>query len=121
MLHSAIEKQVFIALVCNIFARNKPQLTNIINMANKRMLKKQLNEAGSEMFAECMAAYLDVHDDDLAQLDSIMTTILKTHNEFVKRVSFPEPGMKPKKYYQILWNEFQGQVEEIRDNIKALV
>ncbi len=90
-------------------------------MANKRMLKKKLNEAGSEMFAECMAAYLDVHDEDLKQVDDILTTILKTHNDYVKRVSYPEPGMSKKVYYQTLWNGFTKQAEEIRDNIKALV
>jgi hypothetical protein len=89
-------------------------------MANKRILKKRLNKAGSEVFAECVAAYMDVQDEDIGQLDDILTTILKTHREYVKRVSYPEPGMSKKEYYQRLWNEFNKHADEIRDNIKAL-
>lgn len=89
-------------------------------MANKRLLKKKINEYGSEMFAECVAAYLDVHEEDLKQVDDIITSILKTHNEFIKRVSYPEPGLSKKVYYQVLWKDFMKQTEEIRNNIKAL-
>lgn len=89
-------------------------------MANKRMLKKQLNETGSELFAECVAAYFDVHEEDLQQVDDILSTVLRTHNDFVKRVSFPEPGLSKKVYYQTLRNDFKKQADEIRNNIKAL-
>lgn len=89
-------------------------------MANKRSLKKRLNNVASELFAECVAAYLEVQDEDITQLDDILTAILKTHREYVERVSSPEPGMSKKLYYQILWKDFNKHVEEIRYNIKAL-
>lgn len=89
-------------------------------MANKRSLKKRLNNVASELFAECVAAYLEVQDEDITQLDDILTAILKTHREYVERVSSTEPGMSKKLYYQILWKDFNKHVEEIRDNIKAL-
>lgn len=90
-------------------------------MANKRILKKRINKFGSELFAECIAAYLVVQEDDLAQLDDILTNIIKTHSEFIRRISYPEPGMIQKRYYQILWKEFKKNVDEVSDNIKALV
>jgi len=90
-------------------------------MANKRRLKKKINDAGSELFAECIAAYLVVQEDDFQQIDDILSNILKTHNDYIKRVSYPEPGMKRKTYYGTLWKNFTRQANEISDNIKALV
>ncbi len=89
-------------------------------MANKRDIKRRINYACSELFAECVTVYLSVQQEDTNQVDAILTSVLKTHKEFVKRVSHPQPGMKPNKYYKVLIEDFNKQVCEIIDNINAL-
>jgi hypothetical protein len=38
-------------------------------------------------------------------------------DNFIRRISHPEPGMKAKEYYENLWKEFCAQVGEIQDQI----
>lgn len=89
-------------------------------MSNKRDLKRSLNYACSELFAECLAASLNVSPDEQSHINDILTSILKTHSDFVRRVSHPEPGMKSKYYYKVLIDDFNKYVEEIIDSIQAL-
>jgi hypothetical protein len=42
---------------------------------------------------------------------------LRINNDFVKRISHPEPGMPKKKYFQVLIHDFNEQVSEIIDQI----
>jgi hypothetical protein len=46
-----------------------------------------------------------------------LKSILMVHNQFIRRVSHPEPGMEQKKYYQNLAKEFDKSVAEIVDQI----
>ncbi len=89
-------------------------------MANKRDLKKSLSYASSELFAECVASYLTADKANHDTLDATLKCILKTHSDFVRRVSHPEPGMEPKKYYKILVEDFNKQACELIDQIEAL-
>lgn len=89
-------------------------------MANKRDLKKDLSYASSELFAECVASYLSTDKANHDSLDATLKSILKTHSDFVRRVSHPEPGMKPKKYYKVLVEDFNKQASELIDQIEAL-
>jgi hypothetical protein len=86
-------------------------------MANKRDLKRTINYTCSDLFAECIAASLysgkPVKDD----VDALLKSILMVHNQFIRRVSHPEPGMEQKKYYQNLAKEFDKSVAEIVDQI----
>lgn len=89
-------------------------------MANKRDLKRSINYICSELFAECVATSLATPADNKEQVDVILTSILRTHDDFVRRVSHPEPGMPTRKYYNILKEDFNKQVCEVIDNIQAL-
>jgi hypothetical protein len=50
-------------------------------------------------------------------VDALLALIMNTYNDFVCRVSHPEPGMKPKVYYKILIDDFNVQISEILDQI----
>jgi len=89
-------------------------------MANKRDLKKSLSYASSELFAICVASYLTAEKDNHDSIDATLKGIIKTHSEFVSRVSHPEPGMKPKTYYKTLIEDFNKQVGELIDQIEAM-
>lgn len=89
-------------------------------MANKRDLKRSLGYASSELFAECVASYLNTEKENRELVDSTLKCIIKTHSDFVRRVSHPEPGMKPKKYYDTLIRDFNKQAGELIDQIAAL-
>ncbi|MDD6552942.1 MAG: hypothetical protein PUF37_05070 [Prevotellaceae bacterium] len=90
-------------------------------MSNKRQLKQSINYISSELFAECVAASLyGGTNPDAQNVDALLTSILQIHNNYISRVSHPEPGMPAKKYYKVLISDFNKQVDEIVDQICAL-
>lgn len=89
-------------------------------MANKRQLKQSINFACSELFAEGVAAYLVANKEEIPQIDDLLTTILKMHSDFVRRISHPEPGMKPKVYFKHLRDDFDNTLGELVEQIIAL-
>jgi len=89
-------------------------------MTNKRDLKKIINCICSELFAECMASSLYNGKTTKENVDALMQSILVIHNDYIRRISHPEPGMKPKKYYNNIIEEFKKQVDEIIDQIDNL-
>ena len=86
-------------------------------MANKRQLKKTINLICDELLVECIAAihYGVQHRDDSTAL---LFTIVKCQDDFIARVSHPEPGMPPKHYYRNLREHFAAQVGELLDQIR---
>ena len=88
-------------------------------MNNKRQLKKTINYACSELFAECMAATLYGKSDN-EDAKGVLASIMDVNYDFISRISHPEPGMKPTAYYHILVNDFIKQTDEIIDQIRNL-
>lgn len=86
-------------------------------MANKRDLKRTINYTCSDLFAECIATSLYSGKPAKDDVDALLKSILMVHNQFIRRVSHPEPGMEQKKYYQNLAKEFDKSVSEIVDQI----
>lgn len=86
-------------------------------MANKRDLKRTINYITSELFAETVAASLYNGKPSQEDVDGILSSIVMVNNDFIKRVSHPEPGIKPGAYYQNLIHDFNKQVSEIIDQI----
>ena len=66
-------------------------------MAKRRNLKRQINYICSDLFAETMAAALYGAKVDMEAVDDTLATILVLRNDFIKRISHPEPGMEAKK------------------------
>ena len=86
-------------------------------MANKRTLKRHINYVCSELFAECVAMSMysaKANDEDVKAL---LASILVIHNDFIKRVSHQEPGMKAAAFYKDLVTNFNKQVSEVLDQI----
>lgn len=89
-------------------------------MANKRELKQTINYICSELFAEAVATSLYGASKDGQNAESLLSGIIVTRNDFVKRISHPEPGMAPKVYYKTLISDFNHRVSDIIDQIGNL-
>ena len=77
-------------------------------MANKRTLKKMINLICEELFAEGVARSLYGHDAQKDNGQAILFSIVKMQNNYISRVSHPEPGMKPNKRFSgfsfLIWS-----------------
>lgn len=89
-------------------------------MANKRDLKREINYICSELFAECVATSLYSNNSDEANVDTLLTSLMRTHSDYIMRISHPEPGMPAKKYYKSLISNFNNEVNDIVDAISNL-
>ena len=89
-------------------------------MANKRDLKRTINYITSELFAECVAASLYNGDAKQADVDGILSAIVMLNTDFIKRVSHPEPAVKPTINFKNLITDFNKQSSEIIDQITNL-
>jgi hypothetical protein len=85
------------------------------NMANKRSLKRTINLVCEEILAECIAASLYGHNR--ASAEALIFSTLKMQNDFIRRVSHPEPGMPAKQYYKVLRESFIAHASDINDQI----
>lgn len=88
-------------------------------MANKRQLKRNVNYVCADLFAQALAAQLYGSKEKECD-DSMLSSILNVHNDFIRRISHPEPGMKPKNYYKAFRQDFKEQINELIDQINAL-
>lgn len=89
-------------------------------MAKKRKLKQTVNRLCSDLFAEAVAISLyGAHADD-DSTKALLASILLLRDDFVRRISHPEPGMEQKKYFQNLIKEFTSQANDIIDQINSL-
>ena len=86
-------------------------------MSNKRDLKKQINYVCGELFAECVAASLYGAKADVAVVKPLLSSIVSLNQDFLSRVSHPEPGMESKRYYRVLEQDFNRQASDIIDQI----
>lgn len=89
-------------------------------MANKRQLKRTINYITSELFAEAMAAVIYSDKASKDEGDNILASIILMRDDFISRVSHPEPGMTAKKYYKVLVKNFNNAMSETIDNISNL-
>lgn len=86
-------------------------------MTNKRDLKKIINYICDDLLSECVAATLYCGNKKNEELSTILTSIAIIRNNYVRRVSHPEPGMPAKVYFNNLRMKLNGQITEIKDNI----
>ena len=63
-------------------------------MASKRDLKRTINYITSELFAETVAASLYNGNPSQEDVDGILSSIVMVNNDFIKRVSHPEPSLR---------------------------
>ena len=84
-------------------------------MANKRELKRNINLVCEELIAECIAASLYGNKHDTA--NSLIYSTVKMQDDFIRRISHPEPGMPAAKYYKKLREDLVAQICDIVDHI----
>jgi len=89
-------------------------------MTNRKDLKRAINYICSDLFAECVAASLYSGKPDQENVDALLSTILRIHSNYIRRISHVEPGMPAKKYFRNLTDGFNKQVGEIIDQIGNL-
>jgi hypothetical protein len=87
-------------------------------MANKRTLKKAINLICEELFAEGVAVAL-YGPRPQSEVEAILFSIVKMQNNYITRISHPEPGMIAKTYFKDLWEKFTSEVCEIQDQLQA--
>ena len=89
-------------------------------MANKRNLKRTINYICSDLFAESVSASLYGEKPNQDNIDALLSSILIIHNDFLSRISHPEPGMDKKVYYKAIIEDFNKQASEIIDQIQNI-
>ena len=89
-------------------------------MANKRKLKKNISYACSDLFADCVASSLYSGKPEKDNVSALLTSILMIHSDFIRRVSHPEPGMSPKKYFKAVTVDFNKQISEVADQVNNM-
>ena len=89
-------------------------------MAKKRGLKRAINYVCNDLFAETVAASLYGSNKNKDAVDQTLASIIVLRDDYIKRISHPEPGMSPQKYYSEIIKEFNTQVLEIIEQIKTL-
>ena len=88
-------------------------------MANKRSLKKVINLICEELFAEAVAVSLYGPETNEENANALLFSIVTMQEDFIARVSHPEPGMPAKTYFKKLAEDFSAQVSEILDQINS--
>jgi len=88
-------------------------------MANKRQLKKEIRMTCEALFAEAVAVSLYSNKGQKENSNAMLFCIVKTQDNFLRRVCHPEPGMKAKVYYNDLREKFGEQVTEFLDHLNS--
>ena len=86
-------------------------------MANKRILKKKINLICEALFADCVAVSLYGPKGNKDNMEALLFTIVKMQDHYTRRISHPEPGIKPKDYFKDLREKFSAQVSNILDQV----
>ncbi|MCF0198132.1 MAG: hypothetical protein HUK02_02265 [Bacteroidaceae bacterium] len=89
-------------------------------MANKRQLKKAINQMCGDMFVESVVISHNHNNASQEDIDNIMKAILLLQNNMIRRVSHIEPGMKPKVYFRKLREDIIKETNEILDQLYNL-
>lgn len=86
-------------------------------MANKRNLKRTINNICGELFAECIAESLYNDKPANENVEALLSSIVVINDNYVRRISHPEPGMPAKLYYKDLIEKFNKETGEVIDQI----
>ena len=89
------------------------------DMPKRKDLKNTINTICSDVFAECVAMSLYHGNADESNVDALLSSIMAIRDDFISRISHPEPGMNPQTYFKDLREKFTAQVNEILDQINA--
>ena len=86
-------------------------------MMNKRSLKKAINVVSDQLFANAVAVSLYGNNRNAENDEALIKSIINMRNDFVSRISHPEPGMKKQEFYKDLRDKSISQAQELADQI----
>ena len=86
---------------------------------NKRSLKKAINAVSDQLFANAVAVSLYGTDRNAENDEALIQSILSMREDFVSRISHPEPGMDVQAYYKDLRDKFTAEAQQIVDQLNA--
>ena len=89
-------------------------------MANKRTLKRCIKLISEELFTEAVAATLYGNEPNEDNTDALLCSIIRIQNNYISRISHPEPGITARVYYNDLREKFNAEVGDIVDQINNL-
>lgn len=84
---------------------------------NKRSLKKAINIVSDRLFANAVAVSLYGNNRNAENDEALIQSIIDMRNDYVSRISHPEPGMKKQEFYKDLRDKFVAQAQELADQI----
>lgn len=88
-------------------------------MASRRKLKKAIGYVLGELLTEAMVFKAYIPNVDVEKADLLMIKIIKTNDEFIKRISHTEPG-SIKLFYKKFGVDFNTVVNEILEELNDL-
>lgn len=88
-------------------------------MTNKRTLKRAIHLICEDLFAEAIALSLYGAKTQQQSATALLYSIAKLEDEYICRVSHPEPGMKASDYFKDLREKFSAQVNDIIDQMNG--
>ena len=86
---------------------------------NKRSLKKAINAVCDQLFANAVAISLYGNNRNVENDEALINSIINMREDFVSRISHPEPGMKKQAFYKDLQEKFIAQAQELADQINV--
>lgn len=89
-------------------------------MSNKRDLKKAIHNISGLLFAECASATLYGAPEQRDNGEALLSSIVAMSDNYIRRVSHPEPGMAQKAYFKDLIQKFNNEAEGIIDQISTI-
>ena len=91
-----------------------------IDMPKRKELKKTINTICSDVFAECVAMSLYHGNANESNVEALLSSIMAIRDDYISRISHPEPGMKSKVYFDHLASSFAEHISEVIDQISIL-
>jgi hypothetical protein len=88
-------------------------------MANKRTLKKNIHVIADSLFANCIAVSLYGNDHHPDNTDALLRAVVKLEDNYIRRVSHPEPKMKACEYFKDLIEKFNADASDLIDQING--
>lgn len=90
-------------------------------MANKKNLKKSIGAICDALFADCIAITMYGGKTDEANANSVLASVLTIRDNYVRRISHPEPGMPAKTYYKDLVDKFNVEALGVIEQLESMV
>jgi hypothetical protein len=72
------------------------------------------------MFTECLATSISARKSSQENIEALIFSIARMQNDYISRISHPEPGMPAKQYFKVLREKFAAQASELIDQINNM-